>query len=92
MMECATGEYPYARGGGGKTYWELMDAIVRNDAPSLTDPGFTDAFKTFLDLCLVKEPKDRARASSLLSHELITSTCRYICMYMYIYIYTYTYA
>jgi mitogen-activated protein kinase kinase 3 len=78
MMECAAGEYPYARGGGGKTYWELMDAIVRNDAPSLSGPDFadfTDAFKTFLDLCLVKEPKDRARASSLLSHEFLTATC-----------------
>ena len=41
IMECSTGEYPYARGGGGKSYWELMDAIVRNDAPTLADPDFS---------------------------------------------------
>ena len=74
-MECTSGEYPYARGGGGKSYWELMDAIVRNEPPTLSDPDFSGAFKGFLDMCLHKEPKDRARAHALLAHEFIKDTC-----------------
>ena len=49
-MECSTGEYPYARGGGGKSYWELMDAIVRNDAPTLSDPDFSSEMCFFFGL------------------------------------------
>jgi tRNA A-37 threonylcarbamoyl transferase component Bud32 len=75
IMECATGEYPYSCGGGGKTYWELMDAIVRNDPPSLTDSAFSATFKAFLDMCLHKEPKDRAKSSMLLTHDFVKDTC-----------------
>jgi len=75
IMECSTGEYPYARGGGGKSYWELMDAIVRNDAPTLSDPDFTGTFKSFLDMCLHKEPKERPRAATLLAHDFVKGTC-----------------
>jgi serine/threonine protein kinase len=75
MMECATGEYPFVRGGGDKTYWELMDAIVRNDPPSLSDAECSPSFNSFLKLCLHKEPKDRARVSTLLTHEFIRETC-----------------
>eukprot|EP00960_Hanusia_phi_P057782 763662-Hanusia_phi.AAC.2 len=76
MIECATAEYPYQQNGGGKTYWELMDAIVKNDAPQLP-PGsmFSSAFRDLTEACLQKDPKLRPTATSLLTHDFIRNTC-----------------
>ena len=33
------------------------------------------SFKSFLDMCLHKEPKERPRAVTLLAHDFIKDTC-----------------
>uniref|UniRef100_A0A7S4NVV6 mitogen-activated protein kinase kinase n=1 Tax=Guillardia theta TaxID=55529 RepID=A0A7S4NVV6_GUITH len=76
MIECATAEYPYQQNGGGKTYWELMDAIVKNDAPQLpSGSAFSSAFRDLTEACLQKDPKLRPTATKLLTHEFIKNTC-----------------
>ena len=73
VMECATGEYPYLR-NGGRNYWELMDAIVKEDAPSLdkldqvAGEDFSPHLSSFLQACLSKQPSQRSTAKQLIAH------------------------
>eukprot|EP00293_Proteomonas_sulcata_P011918 CAMPEP_0184317942 /NCGR_PEP_ID=MMETSP1049-20130417/99685_1 /TAXON_ID=77928 /ORGANISM="Proteomonas sulcata, Strain CCMP704" /LENGTH=294 /DNA_ID=CAMNT_0026637523 /DNA_START=48 /DNA_END=932 /DNA_ORIENTATION=+ len=75
MIECATGDYPYLR-DSGKTYWELMDAIIKFDAPSIeATEGYSEDLADFAAACLHKEPKERATAPALRKHPFILSHC-----------------
>mmetsp|Transcript_32096 Transcript_32096/g.66436 ORF Transcript_32096/g.66436 Transcript_32096/m.66436 type:complete len:584 (-) Transcript_32096:47-1798(-) len=74
LIECATAEYPYLR-NSGKTYWELMDAIVKCEAPSLPpEQTFSPALHDFIAHCLHKDPKHRASAKMLRDHEFVQSS------------------
>ncbi len=41
---------------------------------------FSASFKSFLDGCLLKDPKDRARACILLTHEFVRDACSSLSM------------
>ncbi|XP_037088997.1 serine/threonine-protein kinase Tao-like [Pollicipes pollicipes] len=45
--------------------------IAQNDSPTLTSRGWSDVFRHFVTLCLMKDPADRPTASRLLSHHFI---------------------
>ncbi|KAJ1480801.1 kinase-like domain-containing protein [Baffinella frigidus] len=75
MIECATGEYPYLK-GTSKAYWELMEHIVKSEAPTLpADGDFSPKFRSFVSSCLPKEASARATATKLLHHPFIEEHC-----------------
>ena len=41
--------------------------IAQNDSPTLASRGWSDVFRHFVTLCLMKDPNDRPTASRLLS-------------------------
>ncbi|XP_043227082.1 serine/threonine-protein kinase Tao-like [Amphibalanus amphitrite] len=45
--------------------------IAQNDSPTLASRGWSDVFRHFVTLCLMKDPCDRPTASRLLSHHFI---------------------
>mmetsp|Transcript_49891 Transcript_49891/g.117522 ORF Transcript_49891/g.117522 Transcript_49891/m.117522 type:complete len:562 (+) Transcript_49891:188-1873(+) len=68
LIECATAEYPYLR-DSGKTYWALMDAIVKEPPPILdASKGFSSELHDLVTKCLVKDPKGREKPKTLRSH------------------------
>eukprot|EP00285_Hemiselmis_virescens_P018623 CAMPEP_0173404200 /NCGR_PEP_ID=MMETSP1356-20130122/58765_1 /TAXON_ID=77927 ORGANISM="Hemiselmis virescens, Strain PCC157" /NCGR_SAMPLE_ID=MMETSP1356 /ASSEMBLY_ACC=CAM_ASM_000847 /LENGTH=519 /DNA_ID=CAMNT_0014364837 /DNA_START=41 /DNA_END=1597 /DNA_ORIENTATION=- len=74
LMQCATGEYPYLR-NSGKAYWELMDAIVKKEPPTLPENGYSSGLEQFLSSCLQKDQKSRPTAQELRNHPFIASNC-----------------
>ncbi|WWC85497.1 uncharacterized protein L201_000361 [Kwoniella dendrophila CBS 6074] len=51
----------------------VLFLIPKARAPRLEEPQWSDSFKSFIERCLQKDPKDRATARELLSHPFITS-------------------
>ncbi|XP_014088371.1 dual specificity mitogen-activated protein kinase kinase dSOR1 isoform X1 [Bactrocera oleae] len=51
--------------------FELLDYIVNEPPPRLEHKIFTDDFKNFVDICLKKNPDERADLKTLLSHAWI---------------------
>ncbi|XP_075154350.1 mitogen-activated protein kinase kinase 1 isoform X2 [Haematobia irritans] len=51
--------------------FELLDYIVNEPPPKLEHPVFTDDFKDFVDICLKKNPDERADLKTLLNHAWI---------------------
>uniref|UniRef100_A0A0K8TLS1 mitogen-activated protein kinase kinase n=1 Tax=Tabanus bromius TaxID=304241 RepID=A0A0K8TLS1_TABBR len=51
--------------------FELLDYIVNEPPPKLEHRIFTDEFKDFVDICLKKDPDERADLKRLLSHPWI---------------------
>lgn len=46
--------------------FELLDYIVNEPPPKLEHNSFTDRFKNFVDLCLKKNPEERADLKTLM--------------------------
>jgi mitogen-activated protein kinase kinase 1 len=63
LMEAATGVYPYPK---HKTCIEMIQSLLETPPPQLSNDYFSEAFCDFLDLCLQKDPLDRASADVLL--------------------------
>ncbi|XP_063729649.1 dual specificity mitogen-activated protein kinase kinase 1-like [Symsagittifera roscoffensis] len=53
--------------------FELLDYIVNEPPPTLPAKYFTETFIEFVNKCLVKDPKDRATLTFLMSHQFVTS-------------------
>ncbi|XP_011185064.1 dual specificity mitogen-activated protein kinase kinase dSOR1 isoform X2 [Zeugodacus cucurbitae] len=51
--------------------FELLDYIVNEPPPRLEHKIFTDDFKNFVDICLKKNPDERADLKTLLNHAWI---------------------
>ncbi|CAD7087064.1 unnamed protein product [Hermetia illucens] len=51
--------------------FELLDYIVNEPPPKLEHHIFTDEFKDFVDICLKKNPDERADLKTLLNHAWI---------------------
>lgn len=51
--------------------FELLDYIVNEPPPKLEHNIFTDDFKNFVDICLKKNPDERADLKTLLNHAWI---------------------
>lgn len=41
--------------------------IAQNDAPTLNSPNWTDVFRRFVEVCLIKSPSERPSSAKLLS-------------------------
>ncbi|XP_005187776.1 dual specificity mitogen-activated protein kinase kinase dSOR1 isoform X1 [Musca domestica] len=51
--------------------FELLDYIVNEPPPKLEHKDFSDEFKEFVDICLKKNPDERADLKTLLNHAWI---------------------
>lgn len=54
--------------------FELLDYIVNEPPPKLEHKSFTDDFKDFVDICLKKNPDERADLKTLLTHPWIQTS------------------
>jgi mitogen-activated protein kinase kinase 4 len=70
MAELALGRFPYPP---WKSVFEQLKVIVQGDPPCIPadDSRFSDEFKDFVCLCLLKDSSQRPRYSDLLSHSFI---------------------
>ncbi|CAA6666186.1 unnamed protein product [Spirodela intermedia] len=74
LLECATGQFPYAPPVGQKAYrsvFELLDAIVHHPPPAAPHDEFSEEFCSFIHACVQKDPKDRKSALELLEHPFL---------------------
>ncbi|KAL7750407.1 MAP kinase kinase (MEK) [Sorochytrium milnesiophthora] len=78
LMELAIGRFPFPPEDDGENrnlaVFELLEYIVNEKVPGLpTGDGwsFTDGFRTFLDICLTKDPMTRPTPSQLTRHEFV---------------------
>lgn len=71
LVECATGRFPYPPQGASSPeplgFWDLLDYIVERPPPVLAG-SFSRECVQFVDVCLQKDPKNRATAQELLQH------------------------
>lgn len=64
--------------------FELLDYIVNEPPPKLEHKVFTDDFKDFVDICLKKNPDERADLKTLLvSCEINSTEIVYSCYFVY---------
>ncbi|KAK8810050.1 hypothetical protein WA538_003601 [Blastocystis sp. DL] len=70
LFMAATGNYPFAANYQEAGYWELFFCIKNNPVPSLP-PRFSSRFNDFLQICMRKDPRERATVSSLLKHPFV---------------------
>ncbi len=63
LMECATGKYPYPI---CHSYIDMVQTVLENDPPTLSEDKFTREFCSFVADCIQKEPDDRLPADILL--------------------------
>lgn len=59
-------------------FFELLYYIVHEPAPRLEHPVFSEEFKDFVDMCLKKNPEERA--------DLKTLTVSNIILFVYVYL------
>lgn len=74
IMECALGYYPYRPPSKEKEvvqFFDLYDAIVNHDPPSLPGDQFSKEFCDFVAACLCKNATKRPFAAELLDHPFI---------------------
>jgi serine/threonine protein kinase len=69
-LECAIGKFPYQEGDVALKFWDYLNRIKDGPPPNIPD-SFSDEFKDFISLCLIKEPEDRIGAKDLLKHPFI---------------------
>eukprot|EP00252_Welwitschia_mirabilis_P023431 TRINITY_DN6611_c0_g1_i1.p1 TRINITY_DN6611_c0_g1~~TRINITY_DN6611_c0_g1_i1.p1 ORF type:complete len:355 (-),score=65.55 TRINITY_DN6611_c0_g1_i1:84-1148(-) len=74
LLECATGHFPYTppeQEEGWPSFYELLEAVVEQPAPSAPQDRFAPEFCSFISACVQKDPKQRMSASNLLNHPFI---------------------
>ncbi len=74
VAECALGSFPFIKENGMplNSFWELLNHIKTKDPPRL-DPtkGFSPELCNFVDICVKKDPRERATVMDLLNHPFI---------------------
>lgn len=68
LITCATGKFPLDNGQNG--YWGLIRAISENEPPSLSR-AFSPELRSFVDVCLKKDPEKRWTAEKLREHPFL---------------------
>lgn len=71
LLECAIGRFPFLLPGEKADWPTLMFAICYNPPPAPPE-NTSSEFKDFIIQCLQKDPLQRPRASTLLSHPFVT--------------------
>jgi hypothetical protein len=71
LVAVAQGRYPLDGGGG---YWDLLHKLREEPSPSLPAATFTPEFRSFVDLCLLKDPAARPSAEALLAHPFLAGS------------------
>ncbi|GBG84204.1 hypothetical protein CBR_g38176 [Chara braunii] len=76
LMECAIGRFPYPPPpgeSGWNNFFDLLQTVAREPPPSLpaSDPSFSPEFRSFINCCLRKNPRQRASSPELLNHPFI---------------------
>ena len=69
IIEMLTQSAPYM----DKDVYQTMDLIVNNGKPHLPS-GLSPEMYNFIDRCLERDPEDRASASELLHHKMLTES------------------
>ena len=58
IVEMMSGEFPYPE---TRDFLEMHNLIANKDSPNVPDNGnFSVELRDFIDLCLIKSPKERA--------------------------------
>ncbi|EGV61431.1 putative protein serine/threonine kinase [Yamadazyma tenuis] len=73
-IELITGEAPLS----GQDPRKIIFDIPRRKPPVLTGINFSENIKNFVKYCLVKDPKNRPSANTLLHHRFITGVRRHV--------------
>jgi len=69
IMALAMGRFPLNSSSG---YWGLLHKLRDEPSPELpSDMDFSDDFRDFLRQCLIKDPKKRPSAKTLLAHRFV---------------------
>ncbi|CAK9146155.1 unnamed protein product [Ilex paraguariensis] len=74
ILECAIGRFPYIQSEDQLDwpgFYELLEAIVGNPAPSAPTDQFSPEFCSFVSACIQKDPGDRSSSLDLLNHPFI---------------------
>lgn len=70
LYELAVGQSPYAHARG---HLDMLGMIISDSPPSLPENmNFSDEYRDFIKLCLMKRPEARPKYKSLLEHKFIT--------------------
>jgi mitogen-activated protein kinase kinase 7 len=68
LVELATGRYPYEN---CHSDFEIMSSILALEAPRLDGDAFSVDFKSFVNMCLRKQVKERPKYKELLRHPFV---------------------
>ncbi|XP_065570241.1 serine/threonine-protein kinase dst3-like isoform X2 [Artemia franciscana] len=69
LVELATGQFPYK---DCTTDFELLARVLKDDPPAITqEDGFSNEFCSFIQVCLIKNYKQRPKYKKLLEHPFI---------------------
>ncbi len=68
LVELATGKYPYENCNSD---FEIMSSILSLDAPKLEGDAYSADFKSFVNMCLRKQVKERPKYNVLLKHPFV---------------------
>ncbi|KAI0501342.1 hypothetical protein KFK09_016286 [Dendrobium nobile] len=74
ILECAIGCFPYRQienDEGPLSFYELLESIVEEPAPSAPSDQFSPEFCSFISSCIQKDPHHRMSSLELLSHPFI---------------------
>ncbi|MCO5566989.1 hypothetical protein L7F22_020672 [Adiantum nelumboides] len=71
LLECAIGRFPFLLPGEKADWPTLMFTICYNPPPSPPENASAE-FRDFIEQCLQKNPSQRPRASTLLTHPFIS--------------------
>ena len=69
LMECATGEYPFAE---CHSYIEMVQTVLEAEAPTLDSSSFSAEFCEFIKMCIRKKPGKRGPADVLMGAPWLT--------------------
>lgn len=89
LLECALGHFPFLSENEDKndiTFFELLHRIQNSPIRLPPPESYSDEFRSFIGLCLMKNPDDRPSASKLIEHPWLqkyiddtpTHFCRYV--------------
>ncbi|KAJ3674792.1 hypothetical protein LUZ60_005408 [Juncus effusus] len=74
ILECAIGRFPYITSEASEgvlSFYELLEAIVDQPAPSAPSDQFSPEFCSFISACIQKDPQERMSSLQLLEHPFI---------------------